>query len=322
MNYEEAETISFSDMTKAENMAKADEATQAIISGIPKIDKCSKKATEILLEGYPPFEDAIEAETSDDMVKVEEDYARSVATVHPLIYILKSKKEPVMSSCQGKLLGKPMVSTMAECARTCEDMVHPEVCAGFQYYHLGGGEDAGGSEDFMQPLCFLFKNFKSITLYSKCDFFEDLTKDYQSSLKEDLLFLQQGDEPKKLKETSCGNVEKVLLYTGMTCEQMFGAESSILDTCSKSCKRTKAALLSAVCMAKVSEIGADTPNIEVKEKKRCFGGARNKEVENPEAAELHFLPFDDEGVVLTGDANIGTVDILEPLIWTGTKEEE
>jgi len=321
MNYEESESISFSDMTKAENMAKADEATQAIIQGVPKVEKCSKQATEVILKGYPPFEDAVAAESSDEMMKIEEDYGRSVATVHPLIYILKSSDDPVMSSCQGKLLGKPMVSTMAECSRTCEDMVHPEVCVGFQFYYLGGHEDAGGSEDFMQPLCLLFKSFKSITLYSKCNFFEDLTKDYQKSLKEEKLFLQQGEEPKKLRETSCGNIEKALLYTGMNCEQMFGAESSILDTCSKACTRTKAALLSAVCMAKVSEIGAGTPNIEIKEKKRCFGGARNKEVESPEGAEMHFLPFDDQGVVLAGDAKIGSVNILEPLIWTGQEEE-
>jgi hypothetical protein len=321
MNYEDAETISFSDMTKAENMGKADEATQNIITGIPKVDKCSKMATEVLLQGYPPFEDVIAAESADDMAAVEEDYGRSVATVHPLIYILKSSDPPHMSSCQGKLLGKPMVSTMAECAQTCEDMVHPEVCAGFQYFHLGGGEDAGGSEDFMQPICFLFKSFKSVTVY-ECDFFTDMTKKYEESLKEDSKFLQMYEEPKKLKETSCDNVLKVLLYTGMTCEQMFGAQSSIKDTCSKVCKRTKAALLNAVCMAKVSEINSGTPNIEINKKKRCFGGARNKEVTNPEAAELHFLPFDEDGVVLAGDAKVGSVDILEPLIWTGTKEDE
>lgn len=320
MNYEDAEEISFSDMTKAENMAKADAATSAIIEGIPKVDKCSKKATEILLEGYPPFEDAIEAASADDMALVEEDYARSVATVHPLIYILKSSDPPHMSSCQGKLLGKPMVSTMAECAKTCEDMVHPEVCAGFQYFHLGGGEDAGGSEDFMQPICFLFKSFKSVTVY-ECDFFTDMTKDYEKSLESEKLFLQQS-EPKKLLETSCDNVLKVLLYSGMTCEQMFGADSSIKDTCSKVCKRTKAAVLNAVCMAKVSEINSGTPNIKINTKKRCFGGARNKEVDGPEPAELHFLPFDDSGVVLAGDAKIGAVEILEPLIWTGTKDEE
>lgn len=64
------------------------------------------------------------------------------------------------------------------------------------------------------------------------------------------------------------------------------------------------------------------PNPDTEVKKRCFGGARNKEVANAKGAEIYFLPFDDQGVILSGDAEVGTSTVLEPIIWTVSEDEE
>merc|ERR1719375_3030401 len=173
-----------------------------------------------------------------------------------------------MSSCHGKTLGKPMIATLAECSEACDQMIHHEVCIGFQFYHMGGREDSGGEGfgvSMVQPLCIFLKEVKDVVTYD-CDFVNDLTKQYEEETKEEkekLLFLQnktssflqqhepekddEDDAPKKLAEAHCDSVKTQLLYTGMTCDELYGPDSSIKKTCKKFCERTSGAMLSSTC---------------------------------------------------------------------------
>lgn len=336
MSYEDSETIAFSNMRKAANLQKADDATNAMIAGIPKVKECNKASTKVVEEGYPPYEDAMDSQNERDMSKLEEKYGTAAVTFAPIPMLVAGKKPPRMSVCSGENLGSPMVVTYAECAQACDQMIHPEVCLGFQFYHMGGKEDGGVMK---KPLCYLLKDIKRITNFD-CEFVNALTEEYEDDLKEAKKseeFIQRGadvhalDEPEeededegpsKIEEPHCGTVEKHLLYSGLTCAELFGADHSIKDTCKDACARQNAALLSATCMVKLSEIVSGMKQPEIETKKRCFGGARNKEISNAEGAEIHFLPFDDQGVVLSGDAEVGTSTILEPIIWTVAEDEE
>merc|ERR1719235_1358728 len=161
-------------------------------------------------------------------------------------------------------------------------MNHPEVCLGFQFYHMGGREDAGGSKALMKPLCFLFKNIEKITSYD-CAFIQTITKEYQDDMKEAEKddkeeFLQQKEvllqnsralrgrmkanssEPEeeeeptvsKIAEAHCSSIKHFLLYTAMTCEEIFGPDSSVKETCPTECERSNGAVLAAACMVKLA----------------------------------------------------------------------
>lgn len=352
MAYEESETLAFSNLRKSENLQRADDLTQQIVAGIPKVKDCTKLTSKAVTKGYYPFADAVDSASDREMLKMEEKYGTATVVFSPLLLAVASKKEPMMSTCVGEPLGKPMVGTFAECAEACDQMIHPEVCLGFQFYHMGGKEDSGGSKAEMRPLCFLFKDIEKIVSYD-CEFINVLTKEYKDDQKEAAEsekeeFLQKKEsllqrsialrgrmranssEPEgedeeadpKIAEAHCSSIKSFLLYTAMTCDELFGADSSVKETCPTECERTNGAVLAASCMVKLAEVSPAMGNPEITEKKRCFAGARNKEATNPEGIDPFPLPFDEQGVVLSGDAAVGTSTILEPIIWTVSEEEE
>lgn len=343
MTYEEGEVVAFSDLKKPGNIQKADLCTETLVSTTPKVEKCNKALNKEVAKAYPTFEDAIDAPSDNQWKKLEEDYGSASMVFAPLPYALKSTEEPHMSSCFGEMVYKPMTGTFAECAEACDQTIHPEACVAFQFYHMGGREpDSGGSQGLMQPLCFMYKKIKSVVKY-ECSLDETITSDYQTHLKdaakaaEGGKFLQvrkakanttepeeeedEGKELFKIQEPNCEQVGRFLLYTSLTCDALFGPDSSVKKTCTVECDRAYSALLSATCFIKVSEVVASMPNPETEVKKRCFGGARNKEIQNAKGAEIYFLPFDDQGVILSGDAEVGTSTVLEPIIWTVSEEE-
>lgn len=341
MGYEEGEVVAFSNLKIPGNIQKADATTDLLVATTPKVEKCNKEYNKEVEKGYPTFADALDATSDKDWLKLEEHYGSASMVFAPLPYALKSTEDPHMSSCFGEMIGKPMTGTFAECSQACDQMVHPEACVAFQFFHMGGSEpDAGGAQGLMQPLCFMYKKIKSVVKY-ECALDETITKDYQTHLddnkKEEKLFLQlkknqldktidpeeeeEGGDLSKIEEPQCDQVGRFLLYTSLTCDELFGPDSSVKKTCKVECDRMYSALLSATCFIKVSEVVASMPNPDMEVKKRCFGGARNKEIQNAKGAEIYFLPFDEQGVILSGDAEVGTSTVLEPIIWTVSEED-
>jgi hypothetical protein len=223
-----------------------------------------------------------------------------------------------------------MVGTLAECAKACDDLVQQK-CAGFQFFHLGG--TAGSEGEPAKPLCFMFEEVETIAKYD-CDFVKAQTESEKTRLKEEAeskeSFLQgaAGDEPpkegeeeeeeeKKIGESMCSlPLEQLMQYSAVGCDGLFGPEHSIKETCPAQCGRSNGALIGAMCVSRASEIFAFTTNAKQKVNKACFGGAGNSEVETKDEASPFLLPFDDNGVRLSGDAKVGAENILEPIIWT------
>lgn len=318
--YEESENTVLLNMRAPENLQKADDAAAVMGEALPKLKDCIKKVEKVIEEGYPAYKDSVLAESEAAMLKAEEAYGRALAGYLPLAYVLDNKALPMQTTCSGEPIGKPIVGTMAECAQACDDSF-TETCVGFQYFYLAEeGKDA-------RALCFLLKEVKSFVKYD-CGRMKATTEDEKKRLeglsKEG--FLQEAasarkpekDEgEKKLDKFMCNlPVGQLMLYSSGDCAGLFGPKHSVKDTCSKQCERTKSSSLRAVCVSKFSEISSASPNPQTDTKKECFGGSRNEEVDGAESASPFILQFDDHGAVLSGDANIGAEQVLEPIIWT------
>merc|ERR1719159_198286 len=184
MGYEEGEVVAFSNLKIPGNIQKADATTDLLVATTPKVEKCNKALNKEVEKGYPTFADALDATSDKDWLKLEEHYGSASMVFAPLPYALKSTEDPHMSSCFGEMIGKPMTGTFAECSQACDQMVHPEACVAFQFFHMGGSEpDAGGSQGLMQPLCFMYKKIKSVVKY-ECSLDDTITSDYKTHLED------------------------------------------------------------------------------------------------------------------------------------------
>merc|ERR1719240_2101540 len=99
----------------------------------PKVKECAKMAAKITEQAYPAYGDAVEATSEADMQAAEEGYTKALALYYPIMYALDGAKPPMNSVCKGPAAGKPVVGTASECAKACDDMVHPVKCIGFQF---------------------------------------------------------------------------------------------------------------------------------------------------------------------------------------------
>jgi len=351
--YQDSEQIALLDMKVASNLQKADDSLMAMERLVPEVDGCAFRANEFIRQGYPVYQDALEAESEEALQAVEEEYSNAVTLFYPLMYVIENKDSPKPSTCAGKLVGKPMIGTFGQCAEACYNMEKPAKCAAFQFFHLGGSEAGhGGSQDTMMPLCFMFEEVKKVTVYN-CNMTDDIVKEEQARLKEAAELLQlnltstvnaarslravssepeeanredsseEDEEPVRIQAANCDNVVQALLYTSMTCEELFGTEHSVLETCATACGRgsgggrDKAALFASVCMSNFAEIRSATAELKQGNKSVCFAGARNREIGSDTAgAIINFLPHDEHGVILSGDATLSGTTVMEPIIWS------
>jgi len=321
--YEESESTALLDMKVASNLMKAEDAIMTMQAQSPKVMACAEKASDLILQAYPVYKDGVEAETDAELLAVEEQYGTAIMNFYPLKFVTHNKDDPKPSTCHGKLLGKPMLGTIAQCAQACYDAVHPEKCVAYQFFHLGGGESGhGGDEDTMIPLCFMYKEIKSVTTYD-CGFLGGASLLQKANVTAQQALRGKTTEPEEeedrvtqIEESNCDNVKQAVEYAAMTCEELFGSDSSVMSTCSDACSRSKGALFGSVCMSNFAEIVGATPNTKTEEVKRCFAGARNKEVSNSGGAMINLLPHDEHGVILAGDATLGGTTVFEPIIWS------
>jgi len=332
--YEESESTALLDMKISSNLVKAEDAIMTIQAQSPTVMACAEKASDLILQAYPVYKDGVEAETDEELLAVEEKYGTAVMNFYPLRFVTNNKEDPKPSTCHGKLLGKPMLGTLAQCAQACYDHVHPEKCVAYQFFHLGGGESGhGGSEDSMVPLCFMYQEIKSVTTYD-CGFLGAASllqmgkKTNVTAEKANATLQGKAAEPEEAEDedrviqieaSNCDNVKQAVDYAAMTCDELFGSDSSVKETCPDACSRSKGALFGAVCMSNFAEIVGATPNTKTEEVKRCFAGARNQEVSNTGGAMINLLPHDEHGVVLAGDAMLGGSTVFEPIIWSAAE---
>jgi len=297
------------------NLGKADEALEIMAAKNKPVNECTKAVVDANKLGFPLYEDIIEAASESDMQEKEEAYGKTLAQYFPLMYVLKNKEKPMQSTCKGTGIAKPVVGTMAECAQSCDELVFPEKCIAFQYFDVGST-----TSDDLQPVCFSFKDVKSSITYD-CDFInsanEDLKEDFLQLHSSSLRASRRAAGPEEIASQHCATVHAIVAYTGMTCETIFGEGTSVTGTCPETCAKSSAAKWTAQCMVKLSEIVTGMPNLESETKKRCFGGGKAEESSSPTIPSPHLLPFDSNGVVLSGDVEVLGRSVLEPVIWTG-----
>eukprot|EP00746_Dinoflagellata_sp_MGD_P096207 gnl/MRDRNA2_/MRDRNA2_38557_c0_seq1.p1 gnl/MRDRNA2_/MRDRNA2_38557_c0~~gnl/MRDRNA2_/MRDRNA2_38557_c0_seq1.p1 ORF type:complete len:128 (+),score=31.82 gnl/MRDRNA2_/MRDRNA2_38557_c0_seq1:49-384(+) len=98
----------------------------------------------------------------------------------------------------------------------------------------------------------------------------------------------------------------------MTCEQMYGEKSHIMDACPQVCSKAKGSMSAASCFVRLADLAAGgMPKIEVKKVKRCFGGDTNKlSSDSPDPPKA--LPRPNENAPIKS----GTESMSPTKVWT------
>jgi len=167
--YEGASDIPETDLSLAVNVERADTAQQEMKRLIPEVAACTAVCQDHNLRTYPYYFDLLEA-TSDAALqaKLNTFTTKAMPLYYPILYFVERSMNPQMSTCNGKMVGEPMLLTMPECAEACDRHVYPIKCVGFQFFHLGGKQTGGG---VYRPMCYLFQEFTEVTRYT-CAFME------------------------------------------------------------------------------------------------------------------------------------------------------
>jgi hypothetical protein len=212
-----------------------------------------------------------------------------------------------MSSCGGEAIGKPMPLPLAQCAAACERAVHPQRCVGYQHFSFGV------SKGFKWPVCVLFREIKSLVEYD-CLFLTQYYSRQWSFLQgeahegrqqqQGAIRLRGGggggaadasdsakgkgkekeEEEEKKPITFCDVVRYWVFFTGRSCRQLWGRWTKPADKCPDVCSKSKGAMASAGCFARVAEVATGAfSHVELKKTDRCFGGDTNRFEDEPTA---------------------------------------
>eukprot|EP00746_Dinoflagellata_sp_MGD_P168317 gnl/MRDRNA2_/MRDRNA2_99686_c0_seq1.p1 gnl/MRDRNA2_/MRDRNA2_99686_c0~~gnl/MRDRNA2_/MRDRNA2_99686_c0_seq1.p1 ORF type:complete len:834 (+),score=224.73 gnl/MRDRNA2_/MRDRNA2_99686_c0_seq1:63-2564(+) len=335
--YKDAKDVRTLDFTFAKNIQEADAAVATMKTLAPEVEGCAKAAERQSVMSYPFYKEVAAMETADAFQAKIDAYADGLQTYLPTSYVQDSSLPAGMSTCSGKVLLKPAVVTLGECAEACDRMRYPASCTGFQFFNLGKTDDG----DTVSPLCFLFEAMYSVTTY-ECDFLTNLQKDLPP-----LLSLAQKNKPKSFLQKhnfnstanatdssdaetevkvdwaalsrfdkTCLRVRMVMHSSGLSCAELFGADSSIKDKCKKECEVTQSAKYSAICMSKMASMPAQ---VEMKKFSSCFGGDDNAAEDSTGAPVKSAVDLGDTGLVIEGAVELEGGETVEepfPELWT------
>lgn len=336
--YTDAKEVRTLDFTLAKNIQQADAAVATMKQLTPEVEGCAKAAERQTLMSYPFYKEVAAMETAEAFQAKIDGYADGLQTYLPTSYVQDSSLPAAMSTCSGKVLLKPAVVTLGECAEACDRLRYPAACAGFQFFNLGKTEEG----DSVLPLCFLFESLFSVTTY-ECDFLTDLQKDLPPLLSltqkgkqaKAMSFLQKQNATTNATDTSdaetevsvdwaalsrfdktCLRVRMIMHSSGLSCMELFGADSGIKDKCKKECEVTQSAKYSAICMSKMASMPA---KIELKKHETCFGGADNVAEDSTGAPVKSAVDLGDSGLVIEGAIELEGGETVEepfPELWT------
>jgi len=344
--YHSAEETSTMDLSTPANLDRADAEILDFKILSKTLYSCAVKAEEALTTGNPWHVEQSASWRDADWGrgwwrKNYAEWQKAQMLYYPLQYGLEfegrspSSWTTTMSSCDGEAIGKPMPLTLAQCAAACEKAVYPQRCVGYQHYSFGG------KGDFKWPVCVLFTEIKSLVEY-QCLFLTQYYSGMWSFMQEEVqeglqqqqhqgmaLRLRGGvggnatsdtDKGKgKEKETKdrpitfCDAVRFWVFFTGRSCRELWGWWRTPEQQCPQVCDKSKGAMSSAGCFARVSEVSAGAfSHVEIKKADRCFGGDTNR-FEDEDTAQTDAPPLPDpDSPIKSGPLSMKATDWWTP----------
>eukprot|EP00746_Dinoflagellata_sp_MGD_P002581 gnl/MRDRNA2_/MRDRNA2_105055_c0_seq1.p1 gnl/MRDRNA2_/MRDRNA2_105055_c0~~gnl/MRDRNA2_/MRDRNA2_105055_c0_seq1.p1 ORF type:complete len:715 (+),score=144.01 gnl/MRDRNA2_/MRDRNA2_105055_c0_seq1:168-2312(+) len=317
-----------SDFTFAKELQKAEDAIRYMDGLQRKLKGCAKESEGPILEVYPFYHDIMAALDAKQLQTSLDRYGDEVVGFVPVLYKIKPDDRPefnVMSSCAGEPLGRPMPLKLPGCAMACDLLTNPR-CVGFQYFQMMDGDE-------QKPLCFLFKEVKTIRSY-RCNRLQDSLieknavtigqKAASASVGGFSSFGLRGSAKGSSNSTLsnalvCGEVAKLQKYSGLSCQSLWGKESEWIQRCPQECEAAPDGHKhTAVCMYRDS---LNPPMVTPKGFRKCFGAGN--EPADQTNADFRIVEFGMDasggaGPKIEGDITMGNYVVKEPYgyVWT------
>jgi len=115
----------------------------------------------------------------------------------------------------------------------------------------------------------------------------------------------------------CNKIQRFVFYSGLSCTEIWGADSEVHRSCPVVCEKSVGAMVSAVCNVKFSAFNNAKPDVKMRTNDRCFGGIDNEVGEEGADVDVFVLQVGEEGVVFQGDVEVaGGEDLRSPDVWT------
>jgi len=283
--YDEAKPLYDADFTWAKNLQKAEDTIAQMDALRKKLHRCANEAEYPILAVYPFYYEFMASLDEEELQAKTDKYIDGLVGFYPAIYMKDNFFPEEMSSCKGKLLGRPKPIPLSSCAESCDQITQPTRCAGFQFFQF-----MDGSRQI--PLCFHFEEMEEVRTYRCQTFHGGIVLDQEKTkAKAKQTFLNavgaaddtSGAKKEKAKYGAsklavCDKVKIARKYSFLSCESIFGKESKVIGMCPDECDESEGGKNTAVCMARHS---LGDPRIEHTEVTRCFG--ENEKVSQADA---------------------------------------
>jgi hypothetical protein len=261
--YDEAKPLYDADFSFAKNLQKAEDTMFMMENLRKKLHKCAEDAEIPILAVYPFFYGFMASLDEKELQERTDEYIDGSVGFYPAIYMMNQVAPEELSSCKGKLLGRPKPIPFSSCAEACDQITQPVRCAGFQYFQFMDG-------DQQMPLCFLFEEMEEVRTYRCKEFRGGLVLDQEQKKEQAKTFRGAMTAPGKDsgKLDVCTKVRIARQYSMLSCESIFGKNSIVVEKCPDVCKDKNGAQNTAVCMGRMS---LGNPRIKHRQVRRCFG---------------------------------------------------
>jgi len=320
--YDKAHEIYDYDFSEAKNLQAAEDVMFEMERLRLQLNKCAKKAeTHEVMSVYPFYLDYMASLDEKEWQHKQDKYTDGIAMYYPAIYVANQGATPEMSSCEGELVGRPMPLPLASCAEACNQQLHPERCVAFQYFQIMDGDE-------QKPLCFMFKEITRAHTY-RCNMLPtrmptSLAQEKENHVTNTTQSQLRGKDASAKHDSDvtlpevCRKVGEARRWSGLSCQAIFGKETSYIEKCPEQCEDPEGAKVTAICMARLSN---GHVNLDIKKVRRCFG--KNNGAVDQSGADFMLAHFGADasggaGPQIMGEVVIGGELIVEPYghVWT------